>query len=325
MSKMTKMLTINLAFSVYMVLSGCVPISSPQYHIDMYCGRSELKTFPMTRYWLFSWGTWENFRDNFLFVPFCIPFGAPIGISLDMLTDTILFPLDFPLVLFFGEDDEYTLTSTPESFQLSFSRQKPALAYSSNFGKDSRLFLVCVERGALEVSGMVSIKGNNPQKGNWHFTSTGVTIFGGESAKILGENHGNGSNFLIVASRDFNAIPNPFPFMHYHGGHQLYTSDLGVIPSLEQLHEALGKIVPRHQDNINYSHTHLKVFLDYFNGFNTKRTFLSVSNENGTKDVFVFRKSRDFRGTIFDLGRVSDMLNRLETDASKKYLKSIKL
>ena len=300
------------------MMIGCIPVSSPQYHVDMYCGRSECKTFPLARYWFFSWGTWRNFRDNLLFVPFGIPFAFPFGISVDILTDVALFPLDLPLAFFLGENNEYTLSSSNEAIQLSFPQRNPAIAYSSCFGGDSRLFLVYVQRGALEVSGMVSIGGTEKQNGNWRFTPTGLMMSSGKSIQFLSNDYDYGSYFLIVASRDFNSLPNPLPFMHYHGGYQLYTSSLGIVPTLEFLYETLGKDIQLLQNKTSYSCIHLKAFLDYSNGLNTKRTFLSISNKDASSDGFLFQKSTDFQGTIFDLGTVSDMLNQLEASSFRK-------
>lgn len=292
---------------------GCI-VSSPQYHLDMYCGRTECKAFPFARYWFFSWGTWENFRENLVNVPFMVPLFLPVGISLDLLTDVVLCPIDLPLSFFLGEEDGCMVgkSAVDGGYQITVPARKPAVAYSFAFGGDCHLLLLQVRSGEIQVSG---IKDNpkDTSEQTWTFTETTFTQ---GSCQTPNMTYPPGSAILLVLGRDFLPIYNPFPWMSLTPGYKLYMSSLGVFSTKEAFCTEIEETISRSQaDGPSYSQSRLRAFLDFHNGLSEMWNFLDIPQGAKASEVNIrFYTSQDFQGDLIDLGTVEAWLRRAESE-----------
>ena len=166
---------------LFMIVGGGCVVLSPQYHIDMYCGRTEIKSMPLARYWFCTWGTWDNFNENLVAVPFAVPLFLPVGISLDIVTDMALCPLDLFLSFALEEENTFSLIEENDAFYISLPERKPSIAYSSSFGEDCRLLLLKIHKGGISIKGDVSVYGSGEKEGVLYF-AVGV----GKSCKVFG-------------------------------------------------------------------------------------------------------------------------------------------
>lgn len=314
---------------LFMIVGGGCVVSSPQYHIDMYCGRTEIKSMPLARYWFCTWGTWDNFNENLVAVPFAVPLFLPVGISLDIVTDMALCPLDLFLSFALEEENTFSLIEENDAFYISLPERKPSIAYSSSFGEDCRLLLLKIHKGGISIKGDVSVYGSGEKEGVWIFTENELIIERGTRRNVV--SYENGTGILLVLGRNFTPIPNPLPLMQQRKrGYQLYTDSLGFfsLTDCDNLKEALAKKTwMMHGRHVTGKHSRLVSFLDshylYFEKIETQiRTRLvEAKADSDSKITLKLSKTKDFQGSIVDLGLVSDNLRdirKINTDLPEK-------
>lgn len=298
--------TIGIALGLLLVNCGCV-IQSLQYHIDMYCGRVEAKTFPFTRYWFYSFGTVENFNGNVTEVPFAVPLAIPIGISLDLATDLLLSPLDALVTWIASEEDFCVLQEDAEGYRLTLPIRKPTAAYVAGYSSGARLYLIEVRQGALWFEGSVSPE----EESQWTITSTTLYRPRTKYEKQRVMSYARGSRVLLCITPSHSPFYNPFPFMKQSQGYQWFTGQYGVIPPSADLTTYLREECIDKWSRKRASYPRIDQFLLNSYDFNGQLKVADprVSSEVAVKE-YLFHKSPDFQGSVVEIGLAADWVRR---------------
>lgn len=306
--------------AVLIVCGGCI-LQSPQYHLDMYCGRVEAKTFPLTRYWFYSYGTGENFNGNVVCVPFAVPLAIPIGISLDLATDLLLSPLDALVAWVASEEDFCVLQEEKDGYRLTLPIRKPTVAYVAGYSPGARLYLIEVKQGALWFEDCTSLD----EERRWTITPTKfyrpilesekqrlIRMYGPHSVeKEQGLDYARGSRVLLCVVPNRSPFHNIFPFMRQPQGHQWFTGQYGVIPPSADLTNHLREECIDKWSRTKTSYPRIDQFLLHGYEFNGQLNAAApCTDSEGQKVEYLFHKSHDFQGTVVELGLAAEWVKR---------------